>query len=333
MRLKEEGHINFIFIFSIACLLMVVIFMLSIVLGSADVNIQTVFNAILNYDSTNVDHNIIVDIRIPRVIGALLVGTALAVSGAGIQSVTRNSLADPGLIGLNSGAALMIALTYAFSLSVSFEKLIFTSFLGAMIGGTMVIMIGRSKRGGFNSTRLILAGAAISALLSALSQAVALFFRLNQSITYWSSGGVSATTWKQIYIGSPIVIIVVVLFILISRHLSILNLGESVAKGLGQNVKLIQFVTLLLSMLLAGIAVAIVGQIAFVGLMVPHIARFLVGTDYKKVIPLTAVMGGSLVLAADTVARLMGESPVSAIISFIGVPYFLYLIKKRGRTI
>ncbi|MEI3611276.1 FecCD family ABC transporter permease [Pseudogracilibacillus sp. SO30301A] len=333
MGFKEEGQINFIFIFTIACLLMVIIFLLSIILGSAEINIQTIINAIFNYDSTDMNHNIIVDIRIPRDIGALLVGMALAVSGAGIQSVTRNSLADPGLIGLNSGAALALALTYAFLPTVSFSMLIFTSFLGAMIGGTMVIMIGRSRRDGFNPIRLILAGAAVSALLSALSQAIALYFRLNQSITFWSSGGVSGTTWEQLYIGFPVVIIVIVMFILISRQLSILNLGESVAKGLGQNVKLIQVFTMLLSMMLAGIAVAIVGQVAFVGLMIPHIARFLVGTDYKKVIPLTVVLGGSLVVAADTVARLMGEAPVSAIISFIGVPYFLYLIKKGGQTI
>lgn len=333
MGFKKTGQFNFIFIFTITCLLMVVIFLLSVVLGSAEIGISTVFNAIFNYDPTNMDHNIIVDIRIPRDIGALLVGVALAVSGAGIQSITRNSLADPGLIGLNSGAALMLALTYAVSPAVSFSILILTSFVGAMIGGTMVIMIGRSRRDGFNPIRLILAGAAVSALLSALSQVIALYFRLNQSLIFWSAGGVSGTSWKQLYIGVPIVIIVVVIFVLMSSQLSILNLGESVAKGLGQNVKFIRAFSIILSMLLAGIAVAIVGQVAFVGLMIPHIARFLVGTDYKKVIPLTAVLGGSLVVAADTVARLMGEAPVSAIISFIGVPYFLYLIKKGGQTI
>jgi len=333
MKSKNKNFIHFSVIFPIACIMLAVTFWISIVIGNAAIDASVIFDAIFNYDPMDMNHNIIIDVRIPRNIGALLVGIALAVSGAGIQSVTRNSLADPSLIGLNSGAALMLALTYAVSPVISFPILILTGFIGAMFGGTMVLMIGRSRKDGFNPVRLILAGAAVSALLSAASQAIALYFRLNQSLIFWSSGGVSGTTWQQLYIGIPVVAIIVVIFILLSGQLSILNLGEAAAKGLGQNVKLIRAAAMLLSMLLAGISVAIVGQIAFVGLMVPHIARFLVGTDYKKVIPLTAVLGGCLVVGADTVARLMGEAPVSAIISFIGVPYFFYLIKKGGRTI
>ena len=116
-----------------------------------------------------------------------------------------------------------------------------------------------------------------------------------------------------------------------SKQLTILNLGETLAKGLGQNVAVTRAVTLIISMILAGIAVAMVGQIAFIGLMVPHIVRYLIGTDYSRVIPLTAVVGGLLMLVADTLARLLGEAPVGAMISFIGLPYFLYLVKKRGR--
>ncbi len=116
-----------------------------------------------------------------------------------------------------------------------------------------------------------------------------------------------------------------------SKHLTILNLGETLAIGLGQNVALTRAIALIISMVMAGIAVAMVGQIAFVGLMVPHIVRYLVGTDYARVLPLTAVVGGLLLLVADTLARMLGEAPVGAIISFIGVPYFLYLVKRGGR--
>ena len=123
----------------------------------------------------------------------------------------------------------------------------------------------------------------------------------------------------------------IALFIIltISKQLTILNLGESLAKGLGQNVTMIRGICLIIAMILAGIAVAIAGQVAFVGLMVPHIARFLIGTDYAKILPLTALLGGILVLVADVIARYLGEAPVGAIISFIGVPYFLYLVKRR----
>ena len=127
--------------------------------------------------------------------------------------------------------------------------------------------------------------------------------------------------------------ITIVLIVLLSRQLTILNLGESLAKGLGQNVGFIRALSLVLTMLLAGIAVAMVGQIAFVGLIVPHIVRFLIGTDYAKVIPVTAILGALLVLLADTAARMLGDAPVGAIVSFIGVPYFIYLIRKGGRTI
>ena len=141
----------------------------------------------------------------------------------------------------------------------------------------------------------------------------------------------SGTTWHQLIWAIPVIVIALLILITISKQLTILNLGETLARGLGQNVAFIRGITLILAMVLAGVAVAMVGQIAFVGLMVPHIVRFLVGTDYARVIPLTAVLGGLLVLVADTLARMMGEAPVGAIISFIGVPYFLYLVKKGGR--
>ena len=192
-------------------------------------------------------------------------------------------------------------------------------------------MIGRSRSDGFNPMRIILAGAAVSALLTALSQGIALMFKLNQSITFWSAGGVSGTTWNQILWAAPFVLISLAVILGMSKQLTILNLGESLARGLGQNVAAIRGVTLVMSMILAGIAVAMVGQVAFVGLLVPHIVRYLVGTDYARVIPVSAIAGGLLVLLADTLARMLGEAPMGAIISFIGVPYFLFLVKRGGR--
>ena len=176
--------------------------------------------------------------------------------------------------------------------------MMFAGFLGALMGGFIVLMIGRSRSDGFNPMRIILAGAAVSALLTALSQGVALLFRLNQSLTFWSAGGVSGTTWHQLVWAAPFIIIALTIIIAMSKQLTILNLGETLAKGLGQNVSMTRGISLVLSMVLAGIAVAMVGQIAFVGLMVPHIVRYLVGTDYARVIPLTAIVGGLLMLVA-----------------------------------
>lgn len=331
MTTKRKGKLSFTATFVIAVLLLIGVLIISILFGDAKIHLSTIFEAVFNYDSKNQQHNIISEIRIPRDIGAILVGVALGTSGAVIQGVTKNGLADPSLIGLNSGASFMLALTFAFYPTAPFLVMIFAGFIGALMGGFIVLMIGRSRSDGFNPMRIILAGAAVSALLTALSQGVALLFRLNQSLTFWSAGGVSGTTWNQLIWAAPFIIIALVIIISMSKQLTILNLGETLAKGLGQNVAFTRAISLILSMVLAGIAVAMVGQIAFVGLMVPHIVRYLVGTDYARVIPLTAVVGGLLLLVADTVARMLGEAPVGAIISCIGVPYFLYLVKRGGR--
>lgn len=331
MTTKRKGKLSFTATFIIAVLLLIGALIISILFGDAKIHLGTIFEAVFNYDSKNQQHNIISEIRIPRDIGAILVGVALGTSGAVIQGVTKNGLADPSLIGLNSGASFMLALTFAFYPTAPFLVMMFAGFIGALMGGFIVLMIGRSRSDGFNPMRIILAGAAVSALLTALSQGVALLFRLNQSLTFWSAGGASGTTWNQLVWAAPFIIIALVIIISMSKQLTILNLGETLAKGLGQNVAFTRAISLILSMILAGIAVAMVGQIAFVGLMVPHIVRYLVGTDYARVIPLTAVVGGLLLLVADTIARMLGEAPVGAIISFIGVPYFLYLVKRGGR--
>ncbi|GEQ04370.1 iron ABC transporter permease [Staphylococcus gallinarum] len=331
MSTNRKGKMNFPTVLIISICLLVAALLVSILLGDAKIHLSTIIDAIFNYDKHNQQHNIISEIRIPRDVGAMLVGVALATSGAVIQGVTKNGLADPSLIGLNSGASFMLAMTFAFYPSAPFLVMMFAGFLGALMGGFIVLMIGRSRSDGFNPMRIILAGAAVSALLTALSQGVALLFRLNQSLTFWSAGGVSGTTWHQLVWAAPFIIIALTIIIAMSKQLTILNLGETLAKGLGQNVSMTRGISLVLSMVLAGIAVAMVGQIAFVGLMVPHIVRYLVGTDYARVIPLTAIVGGLLMLVADTVARMLGEAPVGAIISFIGVPYFLYLVKRGGR--
>lgn len=332
-REKKQRYTKFTATLCISLILLLVMLVLSILYGDAHIRLSTIYDAIFHYNASNEQHNIISEIRIPRDLGAILVGMALAVAGAVVQGVTKNGLADPSLIGLNAGASFMLALTYAFMPQAAFGILMLAGFIGAIMGGTIVLMMGRSRTDGFNPIRIILAGAAVSAFLTALSQGIALAFKLNQDINFWSMGGVSGTTWSQLKWSAPVILITIVLIVLLSKQLTILNLGESLAKGLGQNVGFIRALSLVLTMLLAGIAVAMVGQIAFVGLIVPHIVRFLIGTDYAKVIPVTAILGALLVLLADTAARMLGDAPVGAIVSFIGVPYFIYLIRKGGRTI
>lgn len=173
--------------FICAVIVLCIVFIIATLLGEAHVNLSTIFEAIFHYNPKIQAHNVISEVRIPRNIGAVLVGMALATAGAVIQGVSKNGLADPGLIGLNAGAAFALALTFALFPGASFIAHIIAGFIGAMLGGAIVMTIGASRRDGFNPMRLILAGAAVSALLTALSQGVALIFRLNQAINFWSA--------------------------------------------------------------------------------------------------------------------------------------------------
>lgn len=314
-------------------ILMLVILFVSFCLGTQNYSFAEVYNAIFHYEDTE-KNNIIMDIRMPREIAAVLVGMALACSGAIMQGVTKNALADPSLLGLNAGASMVIALLLSFNPGTHFIILMIGGFLGAVIGGTIVMVIGMSKRGGFNTMRIVLAGAAVSALLSALASGIALYSQANQSITLYSfAGGVAGTTWTQLAYAAPVIIIIIILTTLFARQLTALSLGEEMAQGLGVNITAIRTGFSILTMILAGVAVSIVGTLAFVGLMVPHIARFIVGRDYRFIIPFSAILGGIFIVSADIAARMMGESPLGAIISIIGVPFFIYLVRKDGKLI
>ena len=320
-------------VLSLAIFLAIAIMLvISFCLGSTNYSVQHVVSAFFSYRNTE-SQNIIRDIRVPRELGALLVGAALACSGAIMQGVTKNALADPALLGLNAGAAMMISIAMAVFRETNFLLIMIAGFLGAVIGGTLVLVIGSSRRGGFNTMRIVLAGAAISALLSALAEGIALFFRLNQSITFWSAGGVAGTTWQQLKFAAPVILIIIVIASLSGRELTALSLGEEMAQGLGVNTHRIRVIFSIMTMLLAGVAVSLVGSLAFVGLMVPHIVRLLVGTDYRLILPFSALIGGLSIVAADTVARLAGESPLGAVISIIGVPFFIYLVRKDGKLL
>lgn len=312
--------------------LLILLLIASFCLGIENYSLKEVFDALFNYRNIE-SHNIIRDIRIPREIAAVLVGIALACSGAIMQGITKNALADPSLLGLNAGAAMVISIMLAIDSGANFLLLMLAGFIGAVVGGTIVMLIGMSKRGGFNTMRIILAGAAVTALLKALSDGIALFFKINQSITFLVAGGVAGTTWQQIMYAAPIIILALIITTLSARQLTALSLGEEMAKGLGVNTGGIRIFFSILTMILAGVAVALVGSLAFVGLMIPHITRFIVGTDYRLIIPFSALLGGTFLVIADIIARMTGENPIGAVISLIGVPFFIYLVRRDGKIL
>ncbi|GAB6086937.1 FecCD family ABC transporter permease [Alkaliphilus crotonatoxidans] len=308
----------------------------SVSLGAADIKLATVWEAIFRFNDAITEHLIIQELRLPRVLGGAMVGACFAVSGAIMQGITRNPLADSGLMGLNAGASFALAICFAFFPGLPYLYIILFSFLGAGLGAGLVYGIGSFSKNGLTPIRLVLAGAAVSALLAALSQGIAISFRVSQDIAYWRAGGVAGTTWLQLRIMSPWIAAALLGAVVLSPSITLLSLGEEVAQGLGQRTNVIKLVASLIVLILAGAAVSVVGAVGFVGLVIPHVTRYLVGVDYRWVIPCSAVLGSLMVVLADLGARMINppyETPIGALIALIGVPFFLYLARKERRVL
>jgi len=208
-------------------------------------------------------------------------------------------------------------------------------FVGAALGAALVFGIGASKKGGFSPLRIVLAGSAISAFLYAIAEGIGIYFKIAQDVSQWTSGGLVGSTWGQLQVIAPVIAIGIVIAFIFSRQLTILSLSEEVALGLGQNIQRIKAVLYVVVILLAGAAVALVGNMAFIGLMIPHIVRAIVGTDYRFILPMTAIFGATFMLLADTIGRTLYapyETPVIAIVSMLGLPFFLLIVRKGGRA-
>lgn len=304
---------------------------LSISVGAANISLSTVWESVFHFNPDLTHHQIIKELRMPRALAGALVGAAFAVSGAVMQGMTRNPLADSSLLGVNAGAAFMLAVCFAFFPSVSYTGLMIICFAGAAVGLGLVYGISSMAKGGLTPVRLTLAGAAVGALLLALTEGIAIYFRIGQDLAFWYAGGLAGTKWTQIQVAAPWLVGGLLAAVALSRSITLLSLGEEVSKGLGQRTGLVKAAGVLVVLLLAGISVSSVGSIGLVGLIIPHIARSLVGVDYRWIIPCSAVLGSLLMVLADIGARMVNplhETPVGVIIAVIGVPFFLYLISK-----
>jgi iron complex transport system permease protein len=309
-------------------------FVSSMVFGAADISIKDVWLA-LSSSSVNEQISIIRDIRLPREIAAVFVGAALSVSGAIMQGMTRNPLADPGLLGLTSGANAALAVTIAFIPSVNYLGITIACFIGAAVGAILVFGIAAIKRGGFSPLRIVLAGAAVSAFLYAMGEGVGIYFKISKDVSMWTAGGIVGTSWEQLQIIVPFIVGGIFIALLLSRQLTILSLNEQVAVGLGQQTTKVKTILFIVMILLAGASVALVGNMVFIGLMIPHIVRGIVGTDYRYIIPMSAVTGAAFMLLADTLARTVSapyETPIAAVVSMIGLPFFLVIVRKGGKA-
>ncbi|WP_075989835.1 iron chelate uptake ABC transporter family permease subunit [Vibrio fluvialis] len=278
-------------------------------------------------------HVIVRDIRLPRVLDAALVGASLAAAGTLMQGLTRNPLASPSLFGVNAGAALGMALvTTVFATSSSLS-----SPLAAMIGGLsawcLVMMLGGAWKMGAERGQLVLAGIAISALCSALTKAsVILVEDQAASVMAWLAGSFAHVEWRTWHMSWPPLSLALVLSTLLAPKVNVLAMGDERVKSLGVNLTLLRVLVGLAVLVLVGISVSTVGAIAFVGLIVPHMARLLVGYDHRILLPVVMLLGAILTLGADIISRAVvfpTETPAGAVLALIGAPCFLYLVRKK----
>ncbi|EIQ81240.1 putative ferrichrome ABC transporter (permease) [Streptococcus canis] len=276
---------------------------------------------------------VLLDIRIPRLIAAALVGAALAVSGAIMQGITRNPVADPGLLGINSGAGLALVLAYAFVPHLHYSLIILLSLLGSSLAAALVFGLSYQTGKGYHQLRLVLAGAMVSILLSALGQGITNYFHLANAVIGWQAGGLVGINWQMVTYIAPLILLGLLLAHLLSYQLTILSLSDCQATALGQNTNLISAVFIILVLVLSSAAVAVAGSISFVGLIIPHMIKIFVAKNYRQIIPLSVLLGASFMLWVDFACRNLNppyETPLSALVSLVGFPCFLWLLRKGG---
>ena len=302
----------------------------SITWGAADIGFQDIYQSFTAYDgSTN--HLIIRTVRLPRSLIAMLVGASLAVAGAIMQGLTRNPLASPGILGVNAGAAFAVVVGTFIAGSSSLTVYAWYAFAGAAISAIAVYFLGSLGRGGLTPFNLTIAGAALSAFIFSITSGILILSqRTLEEIRFWLAGSVAGRDLNLLLQVLPYICVGLILAIALSRQITILSLGEDTARSLGQSTALIKILAAISIILLAGASVAIAGPIGFVGLIVPHIVRLIVGVDYRWILPYSAILGAIMMLTADLCGRLViqpSELPVGLVMPLIGAPFFIYLIR------
>lgn len=322
-----------IFILTLAPVFIVLLTFISIIYGTKEISMITIWEAIVHFDGSNIDHQIVRTGRIPRAIAVLLVGAFLAVAGSIMQGITRNYLASPSLMGVNDGSAFVITIAIVFLPGLSNLHMILLSMVGSALGAGLVFGFGTIIRNGLSPVRLAIIGTVIGTFLSSIATAIAMYHQVSQTVSAWYNTKVQAVDMDMLMLSLPIGVIGLILAMISARAITITSLGEDVAVGLGQKTKAVKIVSMMAVVSLTGTAVALVGKIAFVGLVIPHITRFIVGVDYRVIIPCSAVIGAFFLSFCDLISRYINfpyETPIGVVTAIIGVPFFLYLIRRRG---
>jgi len=328
---RNSKSYNAAVIASLVILLLIGIF-LSISIGSTRIPLSEIISAMRQGNNTSKAYRIVSYVRIPRTLAAVLAGCALSVAGAILQAVLNNSLAGPSIIGVNSGAGFFAVLITAF-FPASLYYTTVAAFIGALIAVLLVYFIARKT--GASRMAIVLAGVAVSSFIGAMTDTV-LILKPNTAVERiaFLIGGLSGVTIDRLSFASCFIVFSLVISILLSYDMNLLALGDESAKSLGLNVTRIRFIFLILASMLAGSAISFAGLLGFVGLIVPHISRFLVGYDNRILLPVSALIGSIFTLLCDLLARILFapfEIPVGIIMSFLGAPFFIHLLIKGRR--
>ncbi|WP_394580628.1 FecCD family ABC transporter permease [Cytobacillus firmus] len=315
-----------------AILLLLILMSFSIVYGYTDTTWKMAIDAFTNFDGTN-EHIIIQSVRLPRALIAAAVGASLAIAGVLLQSLTKNPLAAPEIFGINAGAGFAVVITVTlFSIS-NLQVFTWVSFLGAAVSFIFVYIIGSIGREGLTPMKLTLAGAAMSAMFASMTQG---FLVINETaleqVLFWLAGSVSGRKLETLAAVFPYLLAGWIFSLIIAGKLNVLSMGEDVAKGLGLKTGLLKLGAGIVIVLLSGGAVAVAGPIGFLGIVIPHLTRAVVGIDHRWVIPYAGLLGGMLLLIADIASRYIimpQEVPVGVMTAVIGTPFFVY-IARRG---
>ena len=333
--MKTKQKISLLRVSSVMLVLLILLGLcsvLSLAVGSAGYSIQEILKALFSQEDSPVK-TIVLNLRLPRIILAILIGSSLSAAGALLQSVMRNPLADPGTIGVSAGAG-----TAATTILLIFPQLSASVPLFAFGGAALacVLIYTMAWKGGVDPTRIILSGVAINSVLGAYNSLLQLMNSDSlEGVLAFMNGSLSGRGWHQVQIAACYASVGLVMAFLCIKSANALQLGEEMAKSLGVKVSLNRVLLSAVAAFLAAATVSVAGMIGFVGLVVPHIARLLVGSDYKVMMPVSVVLGAVVLLAADTVGRTVVpgmEIPVGIVMAVCGGPFFLYLLRKRGKV-
>ncbi len=312
--------------------LLLVSFLASLNFGAADISVAEIYGSIFQFDGST-EQLVIRTVRLPRSLIALVVGSALAVAGSLMQGITGNPLASPAILGVNAGAAFAVVLATLIGGGASMNLYAGFALLGAGLTAVLVYGFASLGRGGASPLNLTLVGASFTAFLASMTSGILIVSQQTlDQIRFWLAGSVAGRDLDLLLQVLPYLVVGLLLSLSLGKQITLLSLGQDMAQGLGQNTLVIKVLAAVCVLLLAGGSVAIAGPIGFVGLIVPHMTRFLVGTEYRWILPYAAAMGGILLLWADILARLLiqpQELPVGLVMPLLGAPFFIYLIRAK----